>query len=224
MGQPSGTSWDASAELTGSGLDVSDQAIAADNDPVISASNGGGDEDRLASEGDSYGQIYQISDQIVNGQIFRGAIFAETVDISSLKFSSFQWIQDVNVDPEFVHDGNGIPNPVIDGTYDDNGCQTNWPFYYGQNESTLNGHFALFSDNPGTPSANYSFSASTTLIGLNSTGYPTMTAIATFNWGYQVNNNITSLLPLSTSGPSATTSNIIHSINALTLYNTFSHY
>jgi hypothetical protein len=169
------------------------------------------------------GGIYQVNDRTVNGVTFYGALFVQTVTISNLDFSSYQWISVVNVDPGYVVNGNAVPNPIVDGSYDQNGCNINYPFYNLPSESSLNaaGNFAVFQDNPGTTNINYSFSAQSTLVGINSQG---MTPIVSYNWGYQVTNSVTSFLPLnSANSPSNYTQNIINTINAISSYMFISH-
>ena len=172
--------------------------------------------------GDEYdGQKYEIADRMENGVYMHGALFVESFNITGFNYTTYQWIQLANVDPGRVVNGNAVANPVVDGDYDNNGCQLNYPFYY---ESTDNFNYSkntVFADEPGTSRSDYSFSAQTTVVGINSQG---MTALGSFNWGYQVNNNVTSLLPLTNSAtPNAATSNIIKMVNALTAYNSMPH-
>ena len=144
--------------------------------------------------------VYNRYDSDLKEDLY-GMKFTTTVNISAYSkynFTSYNWISVVTRTPKAIKGGITLDNPIYDGTIV-NGKNVNYPYYFtNADPQYIFGNWILFADYPGMPYKNGTFSAVTTLVGINGT---TATPILSYSWGYQVTNGVTTLSPSSPNGP-----------------------
>lgn len=143
--------------------------------------------------------VYNRHDDDLNENLY-GMKFSTTVNIAAYakyNFTTYNWISIVNRTPNATVGGVVLSNPITDGNIV-NGTNTNYPYYMTSKDNYIFGNWIYFGDHPGMPYQNGSFSAVTTLVGINGN---VATPILSYSWGYQVTNGVTTLSPASPTGP-----------------------
>ena len=169
-------------------------ASSSDNSGNYSGNLGGGDSNvspsTVSNADEHFTVIYGASTYIQpvsNGynNIFSGAYLDIFFNDAGYNYQSYQWIQTVSQTPNAVKNGKTMPNPFIDES------PFNPPFYYStrelqkeDNSVSRLGYATALVDRPGMTYGSGSFSAESTLVGLNANG--SWVALGSFYWGYTV--------------------------------------